>query len=658
MSITTKTQKPKLTPISTGNTAIDGFIKKLVEIHNVEEGVVGKGGPRGAALKLDKKPTYRDLMQLGLVVPVGRNGYPGKYTGPKITDGFNPGAPFGQDKIPPDYGLPPAPTGLTASGGFTIIFVKWDIFEKFNFFAHTEVWRSMVDDLGTAVLIGTSQSNVYIDTVGSSGLTYYYWVRFVKDVRGTVILGPFNGTAGTMATAGEDPAYIIGQLVGQIKETELAANLATRIDLVDAGAEVVGSVNARVAAEAAARGVAIDAVNASILSEQTSRINADSALATDVTALYAASNNNAAAILNEQTVRANADSALATDISNLGVTVSNNSAAILNEQTVRANADSALSSSISSLSTTVNGNTASISTVQSSVNGLALEYMVKLDNNGYVTGYGQFNNGPGASGFIVRTDLFAIARPGVGASQDYPFLIGQVDGVTKIALNAATFLPDATITGSRIATSTIEGSNIALSTIAASNIVDSTITNAKIADSTITGSKITLATITGSLIAASTIVGNNIDTGAVGTLKVAGNAVTVPAGTSAFSGLFVTTAFADVLTGGGDGKVTIDWGPANIAPAAVHVIAFVNFNPQNTGTDARSLAIRISATVGGTGGDVAMSTQRGFSQVLTTQWGYNGHTGVVTYSVQALCAESGADFKKGGFGLLVLGLRR
>ena len=119
------------------------------------------------------------------------------------------------------------------------------------------------------------------------------------------------------------------------------------------GAAWVALADARVAANAAA-----------IVTEQTVRANADSALATNITDLAAvvSSNNStqSAAISNEQTVRANADTALASSVSTLTATVNTNnstqSAAITNEQTVRANADSALASNITALTATVNTN--------------------------------------------------------------------------------------------------------------------------------------------------------------------------------------------------------------------------------------------------------------------------------------------------------------
>lgn len=155
---------------------------------------------------------------------------------------------------------------------------------------------------------------------------------------------------------------------------------------------------------------------AAITNEATVRANADSALSTQIATLSSVVNGNIAAISSEAITRANADNALSTQITNLSSTVNNNNntqtAAIQSEATTRANADSALSSSITTLQTTVNGQTTSIQTNASSINGIEAKYTVKIDNNGYVSGYGLIstaNNGTPTSSFVVSADRFAIA---------------------------------------------------------------------------------------------------------------------------------------------------------------------------------------------------------------------------------------------------------
>ena len=165
---------------------------------------------------------------------------------------------------------------------------------------------------------------------------------------------------------------------------------------------------------------------AAISSEQTARANADSALASDITTLSATvtsgDNTNAAAITNEATARANADSAVATTVSNLAATVTSgdntNSAAISSEATARANADSALSSTVSSLTSTVNGVSASVTAEASARvaadNTLLAKYGVKLNSNGYITGFSQNNDGTTGT-FKILADEFKIIDPAASA---------------------------------------------------------------------------------------------------------------------------------------------------------------------------------------------------------------------------------------------------
>jgi hypothetical protein len=62
--------------------------------------------------------------------------------------------------------------------------------------------------------------------------------------------------------------------------------------------------------------------------------------------------------------------------------IGDNTAAITTEQTARVNADSALSTRIDNVNTTLNGHTASITTLQSSVNGLNAQWVLSVSSTG------------------------------------------------------------------------------------------------------------------------------------------------------------------------------------------------------------------------------------------------------------------------------------
>lgn len=130
-----------------------------------------------------------------------------------------------------DTTIPPALTGFTATGAFRTIMITWTdpVYARL---AYVEIWRATVDDIGSAVMIGTTQSAMYTDLPANSSLAviYYYWGRIVSD---SGILGPFNAVAGTAGSTADDPAYVLELLTGEITATELHTTLTTRIDLID-----------------------------------------------------------------------------------------------------------------------------------------------------------------------------------------------------------------------------------------------------------------------------------------------------------------------------------------------------------------------------------------------------------------------------------------
>jgi hypothetical protein len=285
---------------------------------------------------------------------------------------------------------------------------------------------------------------------------------------------------------------------------------------------------------------------AAIQTESTARVNADSALASQISILSTSVGSNTAAIVSEATARADADSALATDILGLKAVTGANIAAIQAETVARTDADSALASDITTLQSTVGNNTTSIQTTATTVDGIQGKYAVKIDNNGYVSGYGLIstaNNATPFAEFAVIADRFSIAP--VATNPD------AVDGSPFFVLTAP---------------QTINGVTVPAGTyMKQAFIYDAVITRAKIADLAVDNAKIN--DLNASKINAGFISADRIETGSidakiatineaqignaqVSTLKIAGNAVTVPSffsTTSQFN--FIYTNYANVLTG-------------------------------------------------------------------------------------------------------------
>jgi uncharacterized protein YjbI with pentapeptide repeats len=164
--------------------------------------------------------------------------------------------------------------------------------------------------------------------------------------------------------------------------------------------------------------------------------------------------------------------------------------------------------------------------------GLRAQYSIKLDVSGYSVGFGLWNEGAGANGFIVRADKFVVGSAG---SNRTPFVIDG--GVTYID---AAVIKDGAITSAKIGTlnadkitggylsadrieaGSITATKLALNTITAASgvIADAAITTAKIADAAITSAKIADASITNADIANATITGAKIANATIATANI------------------------------------------------------------------------------------------------------------------------------------------
>jgi hypothetical protein len=115
-------------------------------------------------------------------------------------------------------------------------------------------------------------------------------------------------------------------------------------------------------------------------------------------------------------------------------------AALSRESSARITAVSAVAEDVTTLTSQVGGHQTSIETNAITVNGLRAQYTVKIDNNGYVSGYGLASeavNGAIVSTFLVRANVFAIGEP--GASSTIPFIVsaGSVYIANALIQNAA-----------------------------------------------------------------------------------------------------------------------------------------------------------------------------------------------------------------------------
>lgn len=512
----------------------------MMEILETGEGVRGD--------KLDRKLTLRDLLDGGIA---------------SLRVPSNPEAGIKLPAGPKNMAVPPRPTGFTADGSFFgSVHLAWDVpQELYNNHAVTNIYRGEEDDFAKSQIIGREPGMFYSDKVRDDATSvedplnmpgFYYWITFTSDSN---VEGPPNSPNGSYAKPMPDAAYLLGQLSGQLSESELDKSLGSRIDKIDGPASAVGTVAHQLAQEAEERiraieterqsritaiasgisnakeytdtkitleqqaranefealaiqiesieaglgddytvGMAVEkqaritgdlalatkietltsyaqGVAADVLTEQQARTSADEAIASDLTALYAGSGALSAEIIDEARARVSGDKALsaiqqvisaanlvgsaalkvssqvfisenkafATRFEQMGVSIGDNSSAIQTEQQARADGLSAVAEDITTLQTSIGENTASIQSHSQSIDGLSASYTLNTDVNGYVAGFGTYNDGRTAD-FAVLADRFWISRPGAPASAVKPFMV--VGG--KVYIDSA-FIREASI---------------------------------------------------------------------------------------------------------------------------------------------------------------------------------------------------------------------
>lgn len=201
------TKQPALQPIPANvDPSIRQAFAAIHETLNIAGGIVGN--------PLDSKPTFRDLVNAG-VVQLNWSG--GSLGGNGLS---LPG--FGTITQPGDLTPPPAPTGLAASGAIGNVMLTWDT-PTYGNHAYTEIWRhqatftnGVVDSsvIGNAQRVGSVSGyvGVYADTIGAAS-DCWYWIRFVSTAD---VTGPYNAVAGVRGTTVADPAYLIDLLTGSL----------------------------------------------------------------------------------------------------------------------------------------------------------------------------------------------------------------------------------------------------------------------------------------------------------------------------------------------------------------------------------------------------------------------------------------------------------
>lgn len=229
--------------------------------------------------------------------------------------------------------------------------------------AYTKIYRGLTSNLTNAAELPVVSGSIFFDKIDPRvKTTYYYWVRIVS-VNGTVgeTLGPASADA---IPLGEQT---LEKLTGRIDAGVLAQSLKTEIGgITTTNANLYKEIQDRLAHNAALQ-AALEAVQSSngqattyILNEVTERKNADEAFVDVLNVIAAGMADNAAAIVEERTVRVTEDSALAQKVTTLFTETAANQAAIVNESTVRTSRDEAFAQQVSQILVTTGQNQAAI----------------------------------------------------------------------------------------------------------------------------------------------------------------------------------------------------------------------------------------------------------------------------------------------------------
>lgn len=191
-----------------------------------------------------------------------------------------------------------------------------------------------------------------------------------------------------------------------------------------------------------------------------------SARATAVQQIHAEIGDNLALIQNNQQAIADESSARATAVSQLQASIGDNAALIQDNQQAIADESSARATAISTLQAEVNGNFAAIQTNASAiadVDGLLqAQYTLKVQAGDVIAGFGLAADSGLGSEMVFLADRFAFVQPGQDNTPRYPFVIGTVNGQSRISL-ASTFIQDLSLPGIKLADGAITARKLAIS---------------------------------------------------------------------------------------------------------------------------------------------------------------------------------------------------
>jgi hypothetical protein len=297
-------------------------------------------------------------------------------------------------------------------------------------------------------------------------------------------------------------------------------------------------------------------------------------------------------------------------------------------------------------------------------------YFNRIDNNGRITGleyFDGFGDLQEVSNFIIRADVFQFRTT---TTDKVPFAInGDTASLDFEVISLNGFIPNANIgeiTADKITVTGLAGVSTIAEVIIGEGHIDNLMIGNEIRSTTfdptagvgwrmqkdgaIEAAQFTLRDSDGAIIltAGGTMDGAYITNLSVDTLKIAGNAVTVPYFSEGTGGTVVTNVWTTVLS------IAVDWGA--VTPQAALVVGAANFVPGGSGTNSLAIRFRQSSS-GGTLGNMATSVASGFATQLTSSAVFTPISATETYELQVF-KDSSSTYSISLKNIMILGAKR
>ena len=648
MSKNTRTLNATTVPaLPSAPNKIDPELKKFLD--KMVEAVEIRLGRRGDIR--DRAITLRELISSGLAKELAANPYD-----PNAID-F--GVPLGDDlNLSQAVGKP---ENLQASAAFSTALIQWDLWKHRNHF-RTHIYRNTSDIRSTATFIGTSDSQFFTDEDVTSGTTYYYWARH-ENTHGD--MSEWNAESGTSATVAQDTAFLLNLLAGAIGTSELAASLATDVGRIPGWHTLIGNYNP-------------STVNYRSLTDINTQVTTTAGNFTTLnTTVTGAGGHSAKITALETTVNDGTTGVVATStaldvletkvgysyLPNSGNRLFDNSGAIKSSTDATAyNTANGYTSGhanyvawndgmgAAQMSTRiqVDDGTGTFHTLEQQAqtihgtNGLSSQYSVKINANGHVAGFGLASSSPTAGGstseFIVAADKFSIVDPAGGTG------VPVFTTVTSTqVINGVTVLPGVYIDGLQVQNGSITNAKIGNGVV--DNQKVSSLDAGKVNSGTLASSRLNIDGQTfyrdpstdilsvGALSIGEAHIGN----AEVKTLKIAGEAATVPIGVNGAGGVTVANNTSNVVTTWTDisgGGVPINFNTSGgITPSKITFLITSNFLLTN-GSSGTFISMIFRIYDGGAG-----------------TWHEEGHVGFGLMTNQSPVITSGCTLQPASAGL-------